>query len=382
MYKWSAVTTEVRPAASSRLGCRLRDGRTGIPRPSAELRVPSVVLTFQILLFTFICVTLRSRVKANDIQLTGRSTKTQGGGTMRRSLLMLLFVPTLMHAQPRFFEGFEADTLLPPGWSVWNQAPFYIEPEWNWTVRDTSRIEPLPGLATGRARAHSGSKAIGVSWYAGIDTNGVFHQADAWLITPRITNIQPGEVLRFWATGGTTSYLDSMQVWLSGVDSTPANMQLYLGSIIWPIGSTYGQFSQYTYDLSMAIGADLWVGFRYNQNVAVDGFFVHLDDVAIGLPTSVEPVTTNVPEKFLLKQNYPNPFNPSTTIEFSLPGSGVTTLAVFNALGQKVATLLNEDMSPGTYRTTWNASGMPSGVYFYRLRSGEFIGTKKLILMK
>jgi len=90
----------------------------------------------------------------------------------------------------------------------------------------------------------------------------------------------------------------------------------------------------------------------------------------------------SVPDKIRLHQNYPNPFNPSTTIEFSLPRSGHVRLKVFNILGQVVTTLVNEELNVGTYTTQWNASGVASGVYFYRMRAGDFVDTKKLLLLK
>ena len=77
-----------------------------------------------------------------------------------------------------------------------------------------------------------------------------------------------------------------------------------------------------------------------------------------------------------------NPFNPSTTIEFSLPRSGYVRLQVFNLLGEEIASLVKEELNVGTYTTQWNASGMASGLYFYPLQAGDFVDTKKLLLLK
>ena len=95
----------------------------------------------------------------------------------------------------------------------------------------------------------------------------------------------------------------------------------------------------------------------------------------------VQP-TKSVPEAYRLWQNYPNPFNPSTTIEYALPYSGYVTMRVYNILGEEVATLLAGDHAPGTFKATWDASILPSGVYFYRLTAGEYVQTRKMILMK
>ncbi|MEW6655066.1 MAG: T9SS type A sorting domain-containing protein, partial [Bacteroidota bacterium] len=88
------------------------------------------------------------------------------------------------------------------------------------------------------------------------------------------------------------------------------------------------------------------------------------------------------PTHFNLEQNYPNPFNPATTISFSLPSKTFVSLKVFDALGREVSILVSEELPAGTYSSQWNASGLPSGVYFYRLQAGSFVDTKKLILLK
>jgi len=96
--------------------------------------------------------------------------------------------------------------------------------------------------------------------------------------------------------------------------------------------------------------------------------------------------------KFTLEQNYPNPFNPSTKIKFTIPQSdnpllggvrgGFVTLKVYDILGNEIATLVNEELSPGEYEVEFNASTLPSGIYFYTLAAGSFIQTKKMLLLK
>jgi hypothetical protein len=85
---------------------------------------------------------------------------------------------------------------------------------------------------------------------------------------------------------------------------------------------------------------------------------------------------------FTLLQNYPNPFNPATTINYKLPITSYVTLKVFDLLGREVATLVNEEMQIGEHSVQWNASGMPGGVYFYRLATNGFLETKKMILLR
>ncbi len=86
--------------------------------------------------------------------------------------------------------------------------------------------------------------------------------------------------------------------------------------------------------------------------------------------------------KYVLSQNYPNPFNPSTLINYSLKNSGKVTLSVFNILGQKVATLVNKVQNAGQYKISFDASQLSSGVYIYRVQSGSFIQSKKMVLLK
>jgi hypothetical protein len=89
-----------------------------------------------------------------------------------------------------------------------------------------------------------------------------------------------------------------------------------------------------------------------------------------------------VPETFALSLNYPNPFNPSRVLEYSVSKTSHVVLEVFNVLGQSVGRLVDEQLAPGTYKTTFNASSLSSGVYLYRLKAGDYVQTLKMVLMK
>jgi len=97
------------------------------------------------------------------------------------------------------------------------------------------------------------------------------------------------------------------------------------------------------------------------------------------LPASVE---TTLPEEFLLYQNYPNPFNPSTKIKFSISKESNVNLSIYNLLGELVTTLVDEQMTPGIYEYDFNAGQFSSGIYLYKIIAGDFVQTKKMILMK
>jgi len=98
------------------------------------------------------------------------------------------------------------------------------------------------------------------------------------------------------------------------------------------------------------------------------------------------PVSVNdeklMADKFELMQNFPNPFNPSTNIKFRISDHGFVTLKVFNILGDEVASLVNEEKSAGAYNINFDATGLSSGLYLYKLQSGSFVETKKMILIK
>ena len=96
----------------------------------------------------------------------------------------------------------------------------------------------------------------------------------------------------------------------------------------------------------------------------------------------VNQISSEIPERFSLYQNYPNPFNPSTKINYDIPKASYVKLIVYDVLGKKIATLVNEKLSSGSYEVDWNGSGYPSGVYFYKLTTGDYVETKKMILLK
>jgi len=99
-------------------------------------------------------------------------------------------------------------------------------------------------------------------------------------------------------------------------------------------------------------------------------------------PNSVGNSTKEIPNSYSLSQNYPNPFNPTTKINFALPKQGLVTLKIYDVLGREVRTLVNEVKSAGQYSVDFNASEFSSGVYFYKLESGTFSETKRMLLIK
>ena len=100
-----------------------------------------------------------------------------------------------------------------------------------------------------------------------------------------------------------------------------------------------------------------------------------------GVPV-VNVESDEIPLTFELDQNYPNPFNPATTIEYSLPQASEVTLTVYNVLGQQVALLVDQQQAAGRYNVRFNASNLASGMYLYRLSTGDFVQTKSMLFIK
>lgn len=98
--------------------------------------------------------------------------------------------------------------------------------------------------------------------------------------------------------------------------------------------------------------------------------------------TDIKSVSNEVPDKYFLSQNYPNPFNPSTNLEFGISDPGFVSLKIYSELGTEVQTLVNETLSPGTYEVEFNGSELSSGVYFFRLQTGNFSAVRRMVLIK
>jgi len=106
-----------------------------------------------------------------------------------------------------------------------------------------------------------------------------------------------------------------------------------------------------------------------------------------GNPIGIININSEIPKEFSLSQNYPNPFNPVTRIRFDVPSNvkremSNVKMIVFDVLAREVATLVNEQLKPGTYEAEWDATNFPSGVYYYTLMADDFKETRKMVLLK
>ena len=145
----------------------------------------------------------------------------------------------------------------------------------------------------------------------------------------------------------------------------------------------------YTYSLSQGVGIDsIYDTFDFGENfIKLKGFIidgvVYGDTSVVSVEDEIKPIVND----FKLEQNYPNPFNPTTKIKFEIPGqapndNALVSLKVYDILGNDIATLVNEEKPVGEYEVEFDGQNLPSGVYFYQLKAGSFIQTKKMILLK
>ncbi|MDD8018977.1 MAG: T9SS type A sorting domain-containing protein [Bacteroidota bacterium] len=120
----------------------------------------------------------------------------------------------------------------------------------------------------------------------------------------------------------------------------------------------------------------------YSQWGTINPLYYSFGNWIVDTILDVRKFNDGFPTNVLLTQNYPNPFNPSTTINYQLPVNGFVTLKIYDVLGREIATLVNEQISPGNHSAVWNASSFSSGVYFYRLTAGNYTNIKRMILVK
>ena len=118
--------------------------------------------------------------------------------------------------------------------------------------------------------------------------------------------------------------------------------------------------------------------FSVRDNQVLGSIVTVVVNVTVATGVEDESVST----EFALLQNYPNPFNPSTKIKFGLPNSEYVSLIVYDLLGREVATLVNESKSAGYHTVEFDASNIPSGIYIYQIRAGQYVATQKMILLK
>jgi carboxypeptidase T len=176
----------------------------------------------------------------------------------------------------------------------------------------------------------------------------------------------------------------------AGYDFCSVEVSSNNGTTWQPVASYSGTLStwtQQTFDITNYAAGSSQVKIRFrltsDAGLVADGWYV--DDIVIKSYCGIlSGITQNngIPKTFALEQNYPNPFNPTTVIKYQLPKSELVTIKIYDVLGRQVASLINEKKDAGYYEITFDASSLSSGVYFYKIEAGDFVESKKMMVLK
>jgi hypothetical protein len=191
----------------------------------------------------------------------------------------------------------------------------------------------------------------------------------------------PVAYLEFWHKYGVETGYDYCYVEVSSDNGTTwQNVATYNG--------TMTTWTKQSFDISSKVNlsGNFRIRFRLTSDGNTQGTGWYVDNIKItnyqGQITGTGNNLGIIPDKYSLGQNYPNPFNPSTSIKFGLSKSGIVKLIVYDVTGKVISTLLNETFNAGEHTVLFNAENLSSGVYYYKLESGNFSDTKKMLLIK
>jgi PKD repeat protein len=277
-------------------------------------------------------------------------------------------------------ESFENTTFPPTGWV--KLSPITGATGWN---RQTAGTTPVPGFNGGyiTTPANGGNAVAFCNFITGNASGGVSGPSDQWLVTPQITNVQPGDSLIFWLRKFGT-YIENFNVKISTTTPTIAAMTTAVMTQNFPAADS--GWVQYKYKIGTLVptGSNIYIGFReWVTDVANDGASFSLDLVSVSrVNVGITSFNQELPSTFSLNQNYPNPFNPTTNIQFGLPRNSNVKLIVFDMAGKQISVLLDEYKQAGSYTYSFDGSQLSSGVYFYRIIAGNFVETRKMLLIK
>jgi hypothetical protein len=274
----------------------------------------------------------------------------------------------------QFFNGPTSNLIVPSGWlTINNDGGGATGP---WFVHNPS---VFPSFEGGRSVAanFNGANATPVGLI------------DEWLVLPAQTRGSSSTVdsLIFYTRRTTSNFPDSMKIMVSPTGSTAVSEFTEIAYFRVP-----NNWTRLAFKVSdgVASGTNYRVALRYfivdGGQTGANSDYIAVDAVSFATfsTSSVEPAQTVIPKSFALTQNYPNPFNPTTMIQYDVAKAGRVTIELFNVLGQKVQTLVNDNKAPGRYTVQLNAANLSSGTYFYRMTAGngEFTQTMKMMLVK
>ena len=253
----------------------------------------------------------------------------------------------------------------------------------NWTtvktydvsdVRSSHELIDLSSFTSHQSEVYIRLRSVqpGWHWWWTIDN---FEVNGMWLIPVELTSftssVAENDVTLNWQTATETNNqgFEVQRKQVFSPQSSVGNGEWDVLSFITGNGTTTEPQSYSFYDKKLEAGK-----YQYKlKQIDFDGTFEYSNIVEVEIAAPLE---------FSLEQNYPNPFNPSTIINYQLPKAGNVTLKVYDVLGKEVATLVNEEKPAGNYEVEFDASNLASGVYYYQLRAGEFLFSKKMLLLK
>lgn len=228
-------------------------------------------------------------------------------------------------------------------------------------------------------------------WFSSFNNANGNGLIDEWLISPRLNGIIANDSLYFWAGAIGGAYHDSLRVLVSTTDSLLPSFVNQIG--YFKVDGPIESWHPYGFSLTPFAGSNIFVGVNYfivdggpsgnhSDNVWIDHFVIRGPSV-----TDVTMTDIQAPKAFVLEQNHPNPFNPTTTLRYGIAQGTLVELVIYNALGQKVRTLVNEKRGPGVYTVVWdgknaNGSQVGSGIYIARLKAGTFVQSRKMMFLK
>jgi len=258
-------------------------------------------------------------------------------------------------------------------------------------------------FTTGIHFAHSSD--FGISWTSGPSADPVF-DGGVDFSDNLMTGMTGGGQISAPVSGWTHKTVDGGQSWSPRLYSFPYPIRAvklfndtlglgFGGNLFQEVGGIYlttdggvnwdldlnASAEMFSYDVVMksADSLDVWC---VGSTGGGTGYTGKLYKTSKGNPVGVREAKNQIPIDFQLYQNYPNPFNPSTSLQYAIGKTQFVSLKVYDVLGNEIATLVNEEKPAGEYEVEFNASGLTSGIYFYKLQAGSFIESKKMILMK
>ncbi len=274
----------------------------------------------------------------------------------------------------QFFNGATSNLIVPSGWlTINNDGGGTAGP---WFVHNPAVFPPFEG---GRAVAANFNGA----------NSATIGLIDDWLVLPAQTRGSSTTVdsLIFYTRRTKSNFPDSLKIMVSPTGDTAVSS--FNEIAYFRVPDTWTRLAFRVSD-GIPTGANYRVALRYfivlggPQGANSDYMAVDALSFATFETSSIGNAPSGTPKQFALAQNYPNPFNPSTLIQYDVAKSGRVTIEVFNVLGQKVQTLVNENKVAGRYSVQFNATNLSSGTYFYRMTAGngEFMQTMKMMLVK